>query len=258
MLRALRVELPVYAHLPMILGPDGAKLSKRHGAVDIREYKEQGYLPEAMLNYLVRLGWSHGDQELFAVDEMIRLFDITDVNQSASSFNPEKLLWLNQQHIKTGNAAGVADQLVPYLVQAGLDPAKGPNPEDVVIAYRERAETLKEMAASARYCYEDFDAIDPKAAKKNLRPVVLEPLREVREKLSDLDDWSGEAIAAAIQEVAASFEINMGKLGQPIRVAVTGGAVSPPIDVTVQLVGKKRVLERLDAAITFIEERAAA
>lgn len=258
MIEALGAEPPVYAHLPMILGPDGAKLSKRHGAVDIREYRELGYLPEAMLNYLVRLGWSHGDQEFFSHEEMIALFDIADANQSASSFNPEKLLWLNQQHIMAAPAEHIGRELVAYLQLAGLDPAVGPPPEAVAEGFRERAETLVDMAASARYCYEDFEIIEPKAAKKNLRPIVLQPLTAARDKFAALDEWSRENIADTIEQVAASFEINMGKLGQPIRVAVTGGPVSPPIDVTVWLVGQERTIRRLDKAIAMIEERAAA
>jgi len=258
MLEALGAQLPVYAHLPMILGPDGAKLSKRHGAVDIREYREQGYLPEAMLNYLVRLGWSHGDQEVFSLDEMIEWFDIADVNQSASVFNPEKLLWLSQQHIMAAPLERIGRELIPHLKSAGLDPANGPDPQDVAEGFRERAETLAHMAASARYCYEDFDVIEPKAAKKNLRPVILEPLKAARDGLAALEEWTREGIAKTIDQLAASLEINMGKLGQPIRVAVTGGPVSPPIDVTVWLIGQERVVRRLDRAIAFIAARAAA
>ena len=257
MLNALGAEPPAYAHLPMILGPDGAKLSKRHGAVDIRDYREQGYLPEAMLNYLVRLGWSHGDQEVFSIEEMIRLFDIADVNQSASAFNPEKLLWLNQQHIIAAPAETLGKALVPYLEEAGLDPANGPAPADLADGFRERAETFAQMVATSRYCYEDFDEIDAKAAKKNLRPVILGPMKAARAALGELPDWTTEDIARTIEDIAASFEINMGKLGQPIRVAVTGGPVSPPIDVTVWLVGRDKALRRLDDAIAIIERRAA-
>ncbi len=256
-LAAMGAEPPIYAHLPMILGPDGAKLSKRHGAVDIRDYREQGYLPEVMLNYLVRLGWSYGDQEVFSVDEMIKLFDIADVNQWASAFNPEKLLWQNQQHIIAAPAERIGKLLAPFLVEAGLDPEAGPPADDVARVFRERAETLSQMAASARYCFEDFDEIDAKAAKKNLRPVILEPLVAAREKLAGLEEWSPEAIAEAIAGVAETFEINMGKLGQPIRVAVTGGPVSPPIDTTVWLVGPERTLKRLDTAIEMVRQRAA-
>ena len=149
MFAALEAEPPIFAHLPMILGPDGAKLSKRHGAVDIRDYRDQGYLPQAMLNYLVRLGWSHGDQELFSLDEMISLFDIADVNQSASAFNPEKLRWINQQRIIGAPAADLGRALLPYLSAIGLDPSNGPASADVADGFRERAETLLDMAESA-------------------------------------------------------------------------------------------------------------
>jgi glutamyl-tRNA synthetase len=255
MLAALGAEPPVYAHLPMILGPDGAKLSKRHGAVDIREYREQGYLPEAVLNYLVRLGWSHGDQEIFSVDEMVDFFDIADVNKSASSFNPDKMLWLNQQHIIASPAGRLAEALAPYFDRAGLNPNNGPALEDLVGGFRERAETLSKMVETSRYCYEDFEKIDSKAAKKHLRPVILEPMRAAREALAELPVWVKGGIADKIEAVASRYALSLGKLGQPIRVAVTGGPVSPPIDVTIWLVGRERVLNRLDNAIRMIEER---
>ncbi len=258
MIAALGASAPVYAHLPMILGQDGAKLSKRHGAVDIRAYREQGYLPEAMLNYLVRLGWSHGDQEIFSVEEMIELFDIADINQSASAFNPEKLLWINQQHIISAPAEKLADALGPYMESAGLNPNNGPPLSDLAQGFRERAETLVQMVESSRYCYEDFEEIDAKAAKKNLRPVIQEPLKAARDGLAQLPEWSKEAIAETIEKTADSFDINMGKLGQPIRVSCTGGSVSPPIDVTLWLVGRKRTVERLDHALHLIAERAQA
>jgi len=257
MLVALGVDVPAYAHLPMILGADGAKLSKRHGAVDIRDYRDQGYLPEAMLNYLVRLGWSHGDQEIFSVEEMVAKFDIAEVNQSASSFNPEKLIWINQQHIIAASADKLGEALVPYLKAAGLDPNNGPSPGAVADVFRERARTLVDMAESARYCYEEFDEIDANAAKKHLRPVVLEPLQSARDAFSSLDSWEPHTIDESIHKVAESYEINLGKLGQPLRVAVTGGSVSPPIDTTIWLVGKDRVIARLDRAIEWVRIRAA-
>ncbi|MDG2107070.1 MAG: glutamate--tRNA ligase [Woeseiaceae bacterium] len=255
MLTALGAEPPVYAHLPMILGSDGAKLSKRHGAVDIRDYREQGYLPEAILNYLVRLGWSHGDQEIFSIDEMIKHFDIGDVNHSASSFNPEKLLWINQQNIINSPTEYLGQVLMPFLKEIGLDSSSGPTLQDVADGFRERAGTLRQMAQSVRYCYEDFEEIDVKAAKKNLRPVILEPLQAIRGTFTTLPAWKRSAIAKAIEETAVSFGINMGKLGQPIRVAVTGGSVSPPIDVTLVLIGKDKTIARLDSAIEFIKAR---
>ena len=256
MIAALGAEAPVYAHLPMILGPDGAKLSKRHGAVDIRDYRAQGYLPEAMLNYLVRLGWSHGDQEIFAIDEMIELFDIADINQSASAFNPDKLLWLNQQHIIAARAEDLADVLLPYMRLAGMDPANGPALAELAEGFRERAETLVQLVESARFCYEDFEDFEPKSAKKHLRPVILEPLIAARDALAVQEEWNKEAIARTIEAVAADFNINMGKLGQPIRIAVTGGPISPPIDVTVWLVGQARSVERIGKAIEFVRARA--
>ena len=257
MFAALEAVPPSFAHLPMILGPDGAKLSKRHGAVDIREYRELGYLPKALLNYLVRLGWSHGDQEVFSIEEMIMYFDIADVNQSASSFNPEKLRWLNQQHIMAAPPEEIAAALLPYLEQAALNPQNGPGLADLADGFRERAETLQQMVATSRYCYEDFENIDAKAAKKNLRPVILEPLRVARQRLSELTEWSKSSIADTIDRVASEFDLNLGKLGQPVRVAVTGGPVSPPIDVTLWLVGQERTIRRLDFAIDLIEKRAA-
>jgi glutamyl-tRNA synthetase len=253
MLVALEVEPPAYAHLPMILGPDGAKLSKRHGAVDVREYREQGYLPEAVLNYLVRLGWSYGDQEIFSIEEMTRLFDIGDVNASASAFNPEKLKWLNQQHIIAMPADELGERLVPYLRQLGLDPANGPDPARVAEGFRERAETLVQMAGSCRYCYEDFATPDPAAAKKHLRPVILEPLKDIADRFHVMRSWSEDDISRAIEDCARSYDLSLGKLGQPIRVAVTGGAVSPPIDVTLALVGQDRTVARLERAIDLIE-----
>ena len=258
MLAALGAEVPLYAHLPMILGSDGAKLSKRHGAVDIRDYQQQGYLPEAMLNYLARLGWSHGDQEIFTLDELIELFDIVDINQSAAAFDADKLLWLNQQHILAMTPEKLGERLVPYLESVGIDPTVGPDPVEVARGFHERAETLLQMAKSCRYCYQDFEEIDTKAAKKNLRPIVLKPMIAAKEQLAILPEWTKEAIAQTIEDVAKRFEVNMGKLGQPIRVAVTGGAVSPPIDTTVWLVGRERTVKRLDRAIELIRDRAAA
>ncbi len=258
MLAALNVEPPAYAHLPMILGPDGAKLSKRHGAVDVRDYREQGYLSEALINYLVRLGWSYGDQEIFSREEMIRLFDIANINASAAAFNPEKLRWLNQQYVISTPAEQLGLQLVPFLQKLGIDPANGPDPAAVAAGFHERAETLVQMAESCRYCYEDFDEIDSKAAKKHLRPVILEPLVDIRARFEALSGWSQEQLAQAIHDCAEAHGIKLGKIGQPLRVAMTGGPVSPPIDVTLALVGRERSLRRLDHAISLIKERAAA
>ncbi len=189
---------------------------------------------------------------------MIRLFDIADVNQSASTFNPEKLLWLNQQYIIAEPAERLGKDLVSYLKLAGIDPSNGPDPIRVAEGFRERAETLLQMAVNCRYCYEDFDEIEPKSAKKHLRPVILVPLRAARDRFSELSDWAKTSIARIIEDVTSEYGIKMAKLGQPIRVATTGGPVSPPIDVTLELIGRERTVARLDHAIEMIEAKAAA
>jgi glutamyl-tRNA synthetase len=258
MLAAMGVDPPKYAHLPMILGPDGAKLSKRHGAVDIRDYRELGYLPEAMLNYLARLGWSHGDQEIFSTEELVSLFDIADVNQSASAFNPEKLRWLNQQHIKAMSVQSLGERLESFLVRCGYELSNGPSPVEVAAAFRERAETLEELAEMCWYCYRDLEAVQPDAAKKHLRPIVLDAMVDVLARFEAISEWNSQTVGEAIEAAAANNQINMGKIGQPLRVAVTGGPVSPPIDVTLALVGRDKTLQRIADAIAFIQARAAA
>ncbi|MEL7297978.1 MAG: glutamate--tRNA ligase [Pseudomonadota bacterium] len=256
MLQALGATPPQYAHVPMILGADGARLSKRHGAVNVLDYKTAGYLPEALLNYLVRLGWSHGDQELFTMQEMIDLFDTADVNASASTFNPEKLEWVNQQYITSKPADELAEVLAEQLRAIDLDPAAGPDLATVVDAYRERATTMQGMAADCAYLFVDDVTLDPGAAKKHLRPVVLEPMRALREALAELADWQPTALGDVVQQTADAAGIGMGKLGQPARVAVTGRAASPGLDVTLSLAGRDRTLSRLDKALVFIEARA--
>ena len=256
MFKALGVNAPIYSHLPMILGDDGAKLSKRHGAVDIRDYREQGFIPEAVLNYLVRLGWSYGDQEVFNTEEMIKLFDLSDINQSAAAFSSDKLLWLNQEYMMHATAESLVPHLRYHMDLIGIDRSDGPELIEVIEAYRERAETFTQMADACRYCYEEFDEIDPKAIKKQLRPVILEPMIALHSRLKLIEEWSHEIINACVNEVASIFDINMGKIGQPLRVAVTGISASPPIHVTLCLIGQERTLKRLERAIEIIKKRA--
>ena len=255
MLQVLGVSPPQYAHLPMILGEDGTKLSKRHGAIDIRDYRDKGYLPEAMLNYLVRLGWSHGNQEIFSLVEMTDFFDLSKLTSSASIFNPGKLLWLNQHYIMNLPVENIRDALSISMKKLGIDHSDGPDLISVVKVFRERAETMLHMAESCRYCYEDFKQLDPKSVKKHLRPVILGPLESVSKKFNQLSEWSSENIESCIKDTVASYDITMGKLGQPLRVAVTGGSVSPPIDKTIWLIGKDRILRRLEQAIKIIEKK---
>jgi glutamyl-tRNA synthetase len=258
-LKAMGKEPPRYAHVPMILGGDGARLSKRHGAVSVVSYRDQGYLPEALLNYLVRLGWSHGDQEVFSLEEMIELFDITAVNKAAAAFNTDKLDWLNQHYIQHGDPKHIARLLSPHMGHIGIDPADGPDLVDVVAAQGARAKTLVELADISAFCYHDFDAYEPAAAKKHLRSVAREPLTRVRAafEMLALEDWQPEMLHHVVEQVAAELELNMGKVAQPLRVAVVGRAASPGIDVTLQLVGKDATLRRIDKALAFIAEREA-
>jgi glutamyl-tRNA synthetase len=249
MLRALGATPPVYAHVPMILGPDGAKLSKRHGAVSVLQYEEEGFLPDALLNYLVRLGWSHGDQEVFTREEMIAAFDIHDVNKAASAFNPEKLLWLNQQHMMRAQPAALVPHLRAQLRRLGLDCDDQPLLEGVILAQRERAKTMKEMAQNSRFFFTDTLELDPKAAAKHLSGGGLEMLGKVRERLGGLAQWNAAAIHGALNELATALGAGLGKVAQPVRVAVTGTAVSPPIDATLELLGRERALARIDEAL---------
>jgi len=254
-LQALGEEPPEYAHVPMILGDDGARLSKRHGAVSVMEYRNQGILPEALLNYLVRLGWSHGDREIFPLDDMIELFDIRDVNRAASSFNTDKLLWLNQHYIKHDDPARIARLLSPHMGDLGVDPAADPPLVDVVTAQQERAQSLVEMAQISAFFYKDFEEYDEVAAKKHLRPVASEPLLQMRAALEELADWEPAALHQAVVDVAESLDVKMGKVAQPLRVAIVGRAASPGIDVTLHLVGREASLRRIDRALDFIQKR---
>ncbi len=255
-LKALGKEPPRYAHVPMILGDDGSRLSKRHGAVNVMEYRNQGILPEALLNYLVRLGWSHGDEELFTLDQMVEYFDIRDVNKAASAFNTEKLLWINQHYIKNADPARIARLLSPHLGDLGIDPATGPDLVEVVREQQERARTLVEMAEISTFFYQDYEDFEVKAARKHLKLVAREPLQQVRERLAVLDDWEADKLHQVVIDVATRLDLNMGKVAQPLRVAVVGRAASPGIDATLKLVGRSACLRRIDRALEYINNRA--
>jgi glutamyl-tRNA synthetase len=254
---ALGVEPPVFAHLPMIHGPDGAKLSKRHGAVNILEYRDMGYLPDAVLNYLLRLGWSHGDQEIFTREQMIELFDLEHVSRSASMFDPQKFLWVNQQHIQNAAAEELAPLLSEQLTNQGLDPANGPPLELTVEALRARSQTLLEMAERAHCYYEEYEAFDEKSAHAHLKPTARPVLEALAIALRDTPEWTEAALEPVVQEVAESLDLKLGKVAQPLRVALTGQAASPGIGMTLVLVGRERALARIARAITFTTERAA-
>ena len=254
-LQALGAPVPEYAHVSMILGDDGKKLSKRHGAVSVMQYRDDGYLPQAVLNYLVRLGWSHGDQEIFSVAEMIELFSLDAIGQSASAFNTDKLIWLNQHYIKSLPASEVAEHAKWHFEQQGIDYLSGPSLEAVIAIQADRVKTLAELATISHYFYAEYQSFDEKAAKKHLRPVARQPLEIVQAKLAELAEWTPENIQAAINQTAEDLEVGMGKVGMPLRVAVTGGGNSPSLDVTLALISQTTVVQRITKALDYIEIR---
>jgi glutamyl-tRNA synthetase len=251
-MRALGYEPPKFAHLPMILGSDGQRLSKRHGAVSVMQYRDDGFTPQALLNYLVRLGWSNGDQEIFSREEMIELFSLEAVNRAPSAFNTDKLLWLNQHYIKTLPVEELAAQLQWHLQEQKLDVSNGPALADVINAQRERAKTLVEMVAISRYFYEDFADFDPTAVQKQFKADTADNLQTVHDEFAALSEWKAEPIHAALQAACEKLGLKLGKVGPPLRVAVTGAASSPSIDITLELIGRERSLARIQRAVSFI------
>ncbi|MCC5518096.1 glutamate--tRNA ligase [Vibrio splendidus] len=255
---ALGAPVPTFAHCAMILGDDGAKLSKRHGAVSVMQYRDEGYLPNALNNYLVRLGWSHGDQEIFSQEEMIEFFSLNAISKSASAFNTEKLLWLNNHYIKTSEPEYVAKYLQWHLDAQKIDTTNGPAITEVIKLVGERCNTLIELAEQSRYFYEDFSEFEAGAAKKHLRGVAKGPLELALAKVEALEEFTTANIKdGVIAAVCEELEIGMGKIGMPLRVAVTGGGQSPSVDAVMGLVGKERVIARIKMALEFIAEREA-
>ncbi|HEY0802147.1 MAG TPA: glutamate--tRNA ligase [Steroidobacteraceae bacterium] len=248
MLVALGRKPPIYAHLPMILGSDGAKLSKRHGAVSVLQYRDEGYLPEALLNYLARLGWSHGDQEIFSTAEMIELFDIADVNKSPSAFNGEKLAWLNQQHMMRAAPERLIEPLRQELVHAGIVAEDDSRLRQMALALRERVKTLKEMATASLFFFRAPTSFDEKAVRKHVTPEIWALLAQLTIEFEALTAWTTADIHALISGFAAARDLPLGKLAQPIRLAMCGTTVSPPIDSTLAILGKPEVLARLARA----------
>lgn len=251
-LKAIGAPIPTYAHVSMINGDDGQKLSKRHGAVSVMQYRDDGYLPEALINYLVRLGWGHGDQEIFSREEMINYFELDHVSKSASAFNTEKLQWLNQHYIRELPPEYVAKHLEWHYKDQGIDTSNGPALTEIVTMLAERCKTLKEMASSSHYFFEEFETFDEAAAKKHFKGNAAEALAKVKEKLTALSSWDLHSTHEAIEQTAAELEVGMGKVGMPLRVAVTGSGQSPSMDVTLIGIGRDRVLARIQRAIDFI------
>ena len=250
---ALNWDLPAFAHVPMILGGDGARLSKRHGAVNVMAYREKGFLPKALLNYIVRLGWSHGDQEVFSLEEMIDLFDLDNINKAPASFNQEKLVWLNQFYIKSTDISELIQHLQWHLEQRLIDVNSGPRIEDVVESLRDRSKTLVEMADSCIMFYHDFSVFDEKQARKQFSDKSQSIIEALHSKLSALDIWNAETVHGEIQKVCEQENVGFGKVGQPFRLALSGNGKAGSIDVCAELVGKNRTLARLQMAIDYIK-----
>jgi len=245
--RALDAELPAFAHVPMILGADGERLSKRHGAVSVTQYRDEGYLPEAMLNYLARLGWSHGDEEVFSMAQMVQWFDLAHISRSPARFNPEKLAWLNQQYLKTADDRRLADLARPFLARIGCDPARGPDLVRVVALIKERVSTLGELADAAAYFYRPLPASDALRSQFYLAD-VREPLSALRNRLAAVE-WTREAIQGEIKRVVAESKLKMPRIAMPLRVMVTGEPQSPSIDAVLELLGRDEALHRIDAQL---------
>ena len=247
--RALRAPLPEFAHVPMILGHDGERLSKRHGAVSVTQYRDEGYLPEAMVNYLARLGWSHGDEEIFSRSELVDWFDLAHISRSPARFDPEKLAWLNAQHLKRAGDERLAALTLPFLAANGCDTGKGPPLARVVALLKERVSTLEELADAAVYFYR---ALEPgeEFKRQHYSPDSIEALRLLQDRLREIE-WTGPAINAAIKEVAAARKLKMPRIAMPLRVMVSGGTQTPSIDLTLELIGRDEVLARIEAQLAL-------
>jgi glutamyl-tRNA synthetase len=256
--KALETPLPVFAHVPMVLGNDRSRLSKRHGAMSVTEYRERGYLPDAMLNYLVRLGWSHGDQEFFTRQELIEKFSLAHIGKSAGIFDPTKLLALNAEHIREADAGSLADALPPFLDAQGLSVPDRGQLQDAVETLQARSKTLIEMAEGALFYFQNPIVYDEKAATKFLKPAVLEPLRYLTAQLSALSVFDDKQIEGAFVQTMEAMDLKLGKIAQPVRVALSGKTVSPGIFEIIRVLGQDESLARLNRALQYIENRKAA
>lgn len=243
-LLALGASVPVYAHLPMILGSDGKKLSKRTGAANVLQYREEGYLADALLNYLVKLGWSYGDQEIFSRQEMIDCFSLNDLNKAPAAINPDKLIWLNQHYLKNDDPAQLALLLAQAFEHLNIDTKRGPDLTDVVMLQRERVKTLHEMAEKSRYFYQA-----PLFDKQTLSNDVVAMLSLLKERFQELSAWGDESIHTVLLETAAELSLKLGKVAQPLRWVITGSNSSPPMNATLRLLGKNEVLARIQGAL---------
>lgn len=253
---ALNAELPIFAHVPLILGEDGHRLSKRHGAISVLEYRDMGILPEALLNYLVRLGWSHGDQEIFSIDDMIELFKLEDINKSPAAFNMEKLLWINQHYMTEAASTRLVAEVGKRLCARGIGLCDGPRLNEVIEVMRGRVQTLEELADKIIYLYKEPEAYDPASVKKHVKSDTGSILEKFLIELDKQTIWETEEISQCIKPFVKSEGIKFPQIAQPLRIAVSGSDATPSIDVTLKLVGKERSMARIKSAIEFFRKSA--
>ncbi|WDN88931.1 glutamyl-tRNA synthetase [Desulfosarcina sp. BuS5] len=254
--KALGIELPVYGHVPMVLGNDRSRLSKRHGAMSVTAYRDMGYLPEALLNYLVRLGWSYGDQEFFLIDELIEKFTLDNIGRSAGIFDQEKLLSLNADHIKASPPRKLIKYWKPFLKERRINNDNNQYLEKIIETLNTRSKNLIDLTEGALFYFQDEISYEEKAARKNFKPAALEPLRILCGQIEAIKDFNEANLEDAFKKVMQSCEIKLGKIAQPVRVALTGKTVSPGIFEIIHVLGKDVVISRLKKAITFIEASA--
>lgn len=253
--KAFQHSVPVFGHVPMVLGPDKARLSKRHGAMSVTAYRDMGFLPEAFLNYLVRLGWSHGDQEFFTIPELIEKFNLESIGRSAGVFNPEKMLALNAEHIQASQPEVIADQLLPFLTERNIQAEKNTFLLNAIMTLKTRSKTLLEMADGAMFYFKKDITYDEKAAAKFLKPAALTAMMPLFETLKALQNFNEPEIQQAFKAIMEKTGLKLGKIAQPVRVALTGTTVSPGIFEVLNVLGKETSLSRLENAIRYIQEK---
>ncbi len=252
---ALRSSLPAFGHVPMLLGKDRTRLSKRHGAMSVTAYRDMGYLPDALINYLVRLGWSYGDQEFFTREELIEKFTLENIGKSPGFFDQEKLLAFNTVHIKAASPGNLSGHLLPFLKERGCMAEKGDFLDSVIKTLNTRSKTLIDMADASLFYYAQSISYEEKAAKKHLKPASLSALQLLIDQLESLDIFSEKALENVFTRVMDNTGLKLGKIAQPVRVALTGKTVSPGIFEIIEVLGKKQVISRLKNAVRFIKDR---
>ncbi len=256
--RALGCDVPDFGHVPMVLGHDKSRLSKRHGAMSVTAYRDMGYHPDAMLNYLVRLGWSHGDQEFFTRNELIEKFNLEHIGRSAGVFNPEKLLALNAEHIRAASNEDLVSHVMPFFKEKGINAEPDEYLQGVIETLKPRSKTFVEMADGAQFYYQGNIIYDEKAAAKFLKPALMAPMKQLAEAIDQTDAFDEKTLEDIFKQVMADSDLKFGKIAQPVRVALTGKTVSPGIFEMMLVLGKSKVISRLNAAVQFMEKAAAA